>query len=502
MKAVLYAAKSTDDKHGSIPGQLADCRALAGGEGTVIGEFFDEAKSAYRGNRGDELVRAMALAERERCALIVQHSDRLARGDGDRARHLVEIVLWARKAGVTLRSVQDPQTFDGMGLVYAALMGDRNHEDSARKSKSVRDGLKRRAERGQPVGALPVGFKAEDVVVAGKGITRRVIDPEHEPTVRRMFDLAGPGTTPGEVSRTLNREGLTTIRGKTWTTRAVRDVLRNEDYAGRNGYPRIIEPEAYEAVQRWLDESSRGPARGRTGRPAADDFALAGLAFCARCGATMRSRRCSTTGRRTYKCSNGLDGRSLCDAPPVPAREAEALLLGGLRHYTADLDGFLIEQTTGQRQAQEDREQRLRELRDQLVKLDRSREKLLADYRAQVDAGRSTAYLVLESVERLDGEREAIQRSADDAQALVDEHAGLPSLDEARSLYERLMAFAEGELERAATPAEVKSALRRVLIEVRLDADGRTPLVDADLRLIGDTGQPFYVVESPQETLV
>ena len=55
------------------------------------------------------------------------------------------------------------------------------------------------------------------------------------------------------------------------------------------------------------------------------------------------------------------------------------------------------------------------------------------------------------------------------------------------------MAFAEGELERAATPAEIKYALRRILIEVRLDADGRTPLVDADLRLIADPAQPFYV---------
>ena len=42
----------------------------------------------------------------------------------------------------------------------------------------------------------------------------RVIDPEHEPTVARMFALTGQSATPGEISRTLNVAGATTIRGR------------------------------------------------------------------------------------------------------------------------------------------------------------------------------------------------------------------------------------------------------------------------------------------------
>ena len=34
--AVLYAAKSTEDKHGSIPSQISDCTALAERERWVI----------------------------------------------------------------------------------------------------------------------------------------------------------------------------------------------------------------------------------------------------------------------------------------------------------------------------------------------------------------------------------------------------------------------------------------------------------------------------------
>ena len=64
--------------------------------------------SAWKGDRGPQLAAAMERAEQLAPAVIlVQHSDRLARGDALQAQHLVEVVLWAVKAGVTIRSVQD-----------------------------------------------------------------------------------------------------------------------------------------------------------------------------------------------------------------------------------------------------------------------------------------------------------------------------------------------------------------------------------------------------------
>jgi hypothetical protein len=97
---VLYAARSTEDRRGSIPGQLADCREAiqSASDRVLVGEYSDEACSAYTGDRGPELVDAMRHAEelaREHgtAELWTQHSDRLARGDGRTARHAVEIAL-------------------------------------------------------------------------------------------------------------------------------------------------------------------------------------------------------------------------------------------------------------------------------------------------------------------------------------------------------------------------------------------------------------------------
>src|SRR5688572_7782944 len=111
--AVIYAAKSTEDAHGSIPTQLADCRtaALALGR-TIVGEHSDESASAFKGNRGAGLASAKAdaihaAAEHGAAELWVQHSDRLARGDGLTADHLAEVFFALRRQGVRLRSVQD-----------------------------------------------------------------------------------------------------------------------------------------------------------------------------------------------------------------------------------------------------------------------------------------------------------------------------------------------------------------------------------------------------------
>jgi DNA invertase Pin-like site-specific DNA recombinase len=151
MDAVIYAAKSTEDKRGSIDTQLADCRELAQRERwRVAGEFSDENRSAYHGSRGEGLQRAKAQAEElAPCVLVVQHSDRLARGDAVQATHLVAIALWAIKAGITIRSVQDERTFQD--LATAANQGERNTEDSRRKGEATKDGIERAVKRGRPL---------------------------------------------------------------------------------------------------------------------------------------------------------------------------------------------------------------------------------------------------------------------------------------------------------------------------------------------------------------
>src|SRR4051812_42702601 len=89
--AVIYAAKSTEDRKDSITTQIEDCEEMAAeNDWVVIGSFRDEGFSAYSGNRGPGLEaarrRAAEVAAERGCVvmLVAQAHDRFARGAGDR----------------------------------------------------------------------------------------------------------------------------------------------------------------------------------------------------------------------------------------------------------------------------------------------------------------------------------------------------------------------------------------------------------------------------------
>jgi DNA invertase Pin-like site-specific DNA recombinase len=296
LPCVIYAAKSTEDLRGSIGTQLEHCRRDIDREGRrrVRAEHTDEAASAFRGNRGPGLVTAKREAtrlasEHGSAELWVQHSDRLAQGDGVTADHLAEVFFELRRADVQLRSVYDDATFTNPMLV--AAIGERNREDSARKSVATRAGKRRRWGAGKVIGG-PVhdGYKlAPELDDHGDPITerdgrvvhRRVIDPERAPLIGRMFDMIEAGHTPGDAARALNGDGLTTVRGKDWTARRVRDTIRNPYYGGwitaygaraRGDHEPLINPDRLGAHQRWPQAARPGgsaatpPGAAATGR--------------------------------------------------------------------------------------------------------------------------------------------------------------------------------------------------------------------------------------------
>src|SRR4051794_8835080 len=231
--AVIYAAKSTQDTHGSIATQITDCRALASREGlTVLAEFNDEAFSAFKGNRGPGLAAAQRRAEEEApCALIVQHTDRLSRGDGVQAQHLGEVFFWATRNGVTIRSCQDDLLADPrMGPLMAAVAGMRNNEDSRRKSEATRAGKKREATKGRPHGGIPpYGYRYE----GRREDCRLVPDAFETAIVRRIYAEYAAGESQLAILRGLNADGIPTKRGAArWAQGTLVAILRNPLYIG------------------------------------------------------------------------------------------------------------------------------------------------------------------------------------------------------------------------------------------------------------------------------
>jgi site-specific DNA recombinase len=352
LKAVLYAAKSTEDVHGSIPTQLTDARAMAEREGwEIVGEYEDEAKSAYSGSRGDGLTRAKAQAERlvaegHAAVLVVQHSDRLARGDGGReAAHLVEFSLWRAKSGVAIRSVQDDATWTTpMGHLIPALMGERNYEDSRRKGLAVQAGMRREAAKGRFVGGrVPYGYLG-----VGKGADRKLEEaPAQADVVRSIFTDYVAGVSAREITRGLTVAGTPSPTGGVWQRSAVARILANVTYLGRvrapdgellPGHPAIVEEGMWQRAQ----AIRAGHLKRKPGRhPDGGHLLVKGLLRC-HCGAAMKPMRVRPNIRRSvYRCSGRIEhGADFCSQPGVHRELIDEPLLRHLLDRYVDLEAM------------------------------------------------------------------------------------------------------------------------------------------------------------------
>jgi site-specific DNA recombinase len=273
---VIYAAKSTEDRHASIPDQISDCHAMAAEQGwEVVGIFSDEGFSAYSGNRGPDLVAAQELAarvaaERGRIAMVcAQAHDRFARGAGDRPgapQSLGELWHANRRRNVHLRTVEDDDEMRDEASV--AAVGRRAYIDSRRKSKAVRKGMARRAAKGLHNGRGSLGYTN----VAGR--FEQV--PREAALVRHIVGEYTSGRSQQRIAKALNTSGAKTKFGGKWHQGTVAKVLNNPHIAGLNtagdarcpcGHEPIISEDEWRRIKALMTTLRRTPGGKRDGRP-------------------------------------------------------------------------------------------------------------------------------------------------------------------------------------------------------------------------------------------
>src|SRR3712207_604867 len=159
------------------------------------------------------------------------------------------IVAQLRYENVTVRSVTDPEMVTPMLVGIASTVSNKYSEDL---STHVRRGLARRKANGKPHWAIPFGIRVEKTIVRRGGGQRRVIDPANLAHLTRAFEQVAGAVTPGEVGRRLNAAGVRTQRGGLWSRRAISMLIENDDYLGRNGYPRMVSDELWQAANAQL----------------------------------------------------------------------------------------------------------------------------------------------------------------------------------------------------------------------------------------------------------
>lgn len=466
MKAVLYAAKSTKDPRGSIPTQLKDAQALAKRERLeVVAEFSDEDASAWSGDRGPGLAEAMKRAEETGAALVVQHTDRLARGDAKQARHLVEFALWSLQQGVSILSVEDPATFDDLerrGLSGPAMMGDRNAFDSQRKSDAVKAGWKRRRERGEYVGHAPFGYKRER-----SGDDRPVLVPDARDAaiVKRVFAEFIAGRSQSQIARDLHAEGVRGRGGGAIRQSRIGKLLRLATYAGyveadgelvEATHEPIIDRKTWREAQGLLEASNAQRGKGRGRRPSRHLF-KGGMLICGECEAPMSPR--SRPHEDKYVCYSRLHDWHSCTMPTIDRADVDQAVFGYFTRAALDVEATR-EELAKATDAQVERASALLDgAEGDVRRVEGELDRIKADYRAGDLSARDWADFRDELETELGAAREERERLA---QQLADAKAGTTLADAEQDVLEALAAIREA-LAGGAREAEGIEAVRASL---------------------------------------
>jgi DNA invertase Pin-like site-specific DNA recombinase len=505
--AVIYAAKSTADPRGSIDTQVADCLAAveAGGRELIAEPFRDEAASASKGDRGPGLAAAIAAAktsaaEHGEAELWVQHSDRLARGSGKKgeARHLAALYFECLAVGVRLRSVQDDHNLED--AIRAVLIGERNHEDSARKSAATAAGLKRTAERGQWAGGrVPDGYVK---LPREEGEPRRLaLDPERSRVIERSLALGLRGLTSGAAARELNAAGLQArkvVKGgfelMPWTAWRVRKtwalafyagfVVHHGQIIGEGEWPRLIEAGDWYRLQHIC--AARADAvrqKGRPGQRRTQRHLLAGLGRCGRCGSPMHafanSPRADGTRSRGYRCAAATDAAAVCDAPRIPAEIIERPFLAQLDALAVDLDGWIRERAGALEADRGAVAKSVEAAEGEVARLAAEADRVRGDYRRQLAAGHDgAAQVAADALADVARDREQAEHRAAELRAVLDAAGeASPAGDDVLDLYADLQRALAGHVA-GDSVAEVNARLREAVDRVVMDpqADGSVVL--------------------------
>ncbi|WP_205697473.1 recombinase family protein [Conexibacter sp. SYSU D00693] len=399
---------------------------------------------------------------------------------------------------VSLRESIDRDTPEGR--LQTGILAQFAEFEKAKIKARTRAALQQRKANGLPVGAMPLGYRANAIIGPdGEATTRRVEDPPRAAVARRIFEMAASGLTPGEIARLLNRERVPPPRKKSraWETRTVRRIIENRCYVGDNGYPQLIDTALFDRALGNLRRLDPVAAAARqAGRKSPEEYVLRGIAKCSRCGAPLYTRRYASG--RHYICANTRQATGLCDAPPIPANVLEAKTLDHLHDFRLNIEEWLATRVAAVHEERASLERAAAGLRAEAAKVTRRVEAAHRQHDQALDEeDDALAAVTLRAVARVEAQQtEALARVAE-AEARVGEWTAEPDVNAALDYYNEIVDLIEGRVAKARGAAELNVALRDLLAYVHVDTrpaseafrDGWIPVVpdDAPARVIRAT---------------
>jgi site-specific DNA recombinase len=341
MRAIIYARVSTDaqERDGtSLDTQERACLDFARAQGWLVIESVRDAASGYTLERpGMERVRRL-IRDGRVDVLLSYAVDRLARNQTKLAVLLDE----ADEAGVALECVTEKVEVSSLGKLVMSLRAFAAEVEREKIAERTTRGKLERARSGRIPQAFGRGCYG---YVYNPSTGQREIEPFQAEIVRRIFQRFAETRSFSAVSNSLNDEGIPAHQGPRWYSNTIRNMLRNESYAGRTFFnrtrwttrrsgtggkprrapvarpsdewieipgasPRIVDEALWQRVQEILADSERKPKHTKI-----RIYPMRGRLRCGVCGSAMVGQTMTSKGReyRYYGCRHIYDRRTGTD---------------------------------------------------------------------------------------------------------------------------------------------------------------------------------------------
>lgn len=483
-RVAIYARYSSDrQSETSAADQARLCREWAAKQGwSVVDTFLDEAISGAKRNR--PRLTAMLARAAEFDVVLAESLDRLSRDQED----IAAIHKRLRFAGVEIVTLQDGE----VGELHIGLKGTMAALYLRDLGQKTRRGQLGRVDAGRIPGGISYGYDRVSRLDARGEPERglRSINEAEAEVVRRIFRQYLAGTSPREIARALNAEGVKAPRGALWRASTItghrtrrNGILYNELYAGRILFNRqtflldpdsrrrvarpnprsewterdvpelrIVDAATWSAVQARLEGHSSQPLHKRR-RPRR---LFSGLLICGQCGGTITI----ATGEQ-WACSNHRETGTCSNNRMTLNAVIERRILGALTDRLLE-PGLVSEYVAAYHAAEREALARHRDLsgllRKRLRETDGKVKRLAAAIAAGADVAEVKDLLKEASAER---DRLKAELAEIDAAHLVTMHPRLA--DSYRARIGELSAALEGPEE---ARGEARQALRGLIEQV------------------------------------
>ncbi|MEA4915135.1 MAG: recombinase family protein [Christensenella sp.] len=250
---------------------------------------------------------------------------------------MLETVRMLKEIGVDVFfEKENIHSISGDGELMLTILASFAQEESRSVSENCKWRLQEKMKQGEQVGLRGMyGYNVSKNSIS--------IEPDQAKIVRQIFDWYVSGDSSVVIAKRLNAAGELTLNRVAWCAKHVRDILKNEKYAGntllqksyitdhlnkrkkRNhgelpqyyveqSHAAIIDQETFDKAQTILTASFK---RNQPAKPVCARYPLTGKIVCGNCG--KHFQRKTTKGRISWHCSTYLEhGKSACPARQIP----------------------------------------------------------------------------------------------------------------------------------------------------------------------------------------